>query len=359
MLHLFSGSAVSRVSLRTICPALGLAAVASLCGCSASFVALGTGGGASTAATASANGPQLGYAWYTQDQTLRPILGVPGSSQFGASVVSAGAYVTASSSAAANLALLIGADEKVYRMTLPNGTPTQVGATAAAGSVIRFSPTGASAAVYAPGATSATILTGVKTTPAVKQISVTAPILEMTASDAGTAAAVLQGARGATVAVVSGTSPRQLASLSGDGGIGFSGTGEDLVVADSAANSLTLIKTASTNPAAVTLGTGGLLKTPVAVGASLNGRYVVVANSGESSVGRVDTTGASAAQRVSCPTQPTVVAQLAGNGVFRFNDLGAPSVWLSDVTAGSPAMLFIPALPSTQAKAEMGSGVAQ
>ncbi len=358
MLHYFQSAAL-RVSLRTICPVLGIAALSGLCGCSAGFVLLGSGGGTSTPATAISNGPQLGYAWYAQDQTLRPILGVPGSSQFGESVVTAGAYVAGASSSVANLALLVGTDGKVYKMALPNGTPTQVGATVGAGSVVRFSPTGAAAAVYVPGSTAVTLVTGVRTTPVVKQITVVAPILEVAASDAGTAVAVLQGSRGASVAVVSGTGARQIAAVNGDGGIGFAGTGEDLLVADSSANSLTLIKAASTNPAPVLLGTAGLLKTPVAVGASLNGRFAVVANSGESSVVRVDTTGASAAQKVTCPTQPTVVAQLAGNGVFRFNDLGATSVWLADVTAASPSMLFIPALPAAQGKTEIASTVSQ
>jgi hypothetical protein len=359
MSRLFSFSARLSSSLRLISPVLGIAAVSGLCGCSAGFVLLGSGGGTSTPATAVSNGPQLGYAWYAQDQTLRPILGVPGSSQFGESVVPAGAYVGGASSAAANLALLIGTDEKVYKMSLPNGTPTQIGATAGTGAVVRFSPTGASAVVYVPGGTSATLVTGVRTTPVVKTLSMTAPLLEMTASDAGTAAAVLQGSHGASVAVVSGTNARQIAAVNGDGGISFAGTSEDLVVADSVANSLTLIRAAATAPVAVQLETASLLKTPMAVGASLNGKWVVVANSGESSVVRVDVSGASAPQRVSCPTQPTVVAQLAGNGVFRFNDLGATSVWLSDVTTASPSMLFIPALPSTQARAETSSTVTQ
>jgi hypothetical protein len=359
MFRFFSAVVAPRASFRAICPVLGIAALSGLCGCSAGFVLLGSGGGTSTPATAISNGPQLGYAWYAQDQTLRPILGVPGSTQFGESVVTAGTYVMGASSSAANLALLVGADEKVYRMSLPNGTATQVGASASAGSVIRFSPTGASAAVYVPGSMAVTLVTGVKTTPVVKQMTVTAPVLEATASDAGTVAAVLQGARGASVTVVSGTGARQIAVVNGDGGIGFAGIGEDLLVADSSANSLSLIKTASTNPTPVSLGTAGLLKTPVAVGASLSGRFVVVANSGESSVVRVDTTGTIAAQKVVCPAQPTVVAQLAGNGVFRFNDLGAASVWLADVTAASPSMLFIPALPSNQAKSETASTVTQ
>jgi hypothetical protein len=310
-----------------------------------------TGAGSSTPATAVANGPQLGYVWYAKDQTLRPILGVPGSSQVGTSVVPAGAYVNAASSSPANLAVLIGADQKVYRMSLPGGTPSQINAQAGDGSVIRFSPSGTAALLYVPGSTSATVLTGLTTTPTVRQVTVPAPILDLAASDAGTAVAILQASSGANVAVLATSGTKQIATLHGSGGLSFAGVGEDVIVADSAANSLTLIKSASTTPSPVLLATSGLLKSPTAVGASLSGRWVAVANAGESSVVRVDVTGTSAAQRVVCPNQPTLVAQLAGNGVFRFNDLGSAPVWVSDVTASSPSMLFVPTLPGTTTEA--------
>ena len=349
MFRLFSASHVTAVSSRKFALiSSGIVALA-LCGCG-SGIKFATGGGSSVPATAVSNGPQLGYAWYGQDQTLRPILGVPGSSQVGESVVPAGAYVAAASSSPAAMALLVGTDQQVYRMSLPSGTPAMINATASARSVIRFSPSGTAALIYVPGGTSATVVTAVTTTPVVRQVTVSAPLLDLAASDAGTAVVVLQASNGAMVAVV-GTSGavRSIANLGGYGGVSFAGSSEDVVVADSGANSLTLIKSAGTAPAPVLLATSGLLKSPMAVGASMSGRWVAVANAGDSSVVRVDVTGASAAQRVVCPAQPTLVAQLAGNGVFRFNELGAAPVWVSDVTASTPSMLFIPALPNAVA----------
>ena len=298
------------------------------------------------------SGPQLGYAWNAKDETLRPILGVPGSSQVGQSVVPAGAYVAGAGSAS-GMALLVGTDQQVYRMTLPGGTPAQIGATAAPGTTIRLSPSGTAALLYVPGTTAATVVTKLSATGAtVRPISLPAAIVDGAASDAGSAAAMLQTAGGVSVDLLAASGLAQpLRTIGGDGGLSFAGTSEDLLVADSAANSLTLIRTASTTPTPVALATGTLLKAPVAVAASRNENFATVANGGESSVVRIDLTGASAPLRVVCPAQPAVVAALAGNGVFRFNELGTAPVWMADVTTPHFGMLFILALSSASTAA--------
>jgi hypothetical protein len=323
---------------------LGSVAAMTLCGCGAGYKVLTGGSGGGTAAvTAVSNGPQLGYAWNAADETLRPILGVPGSSLVGTSVVPAGAYVAAGTSAASGVALLVGTDLRVYRMTLPSGTPVQVGQAATAASVVRFSPSGTSAVVFVPGATSATVLTGLTGTVTAMPLTASAPLVDAAASDAGSVVGLVKSSGTVSVALL-GASGRQIGSVGQAGGISFVGTGEDLLVGDAAGSSLTLIRTASTTPAASVVATSGLLKAPVSVGTSRNGMWAAVANGGDSSVVRVDLTGATAAQRIAAPTQPTVVAQLAGNGTFRFNDVGTGPAWISDVTAATPSMLFIPAL---------------
>ncbi len=339
---------------------LGMASLFVMAGCGSGvkFATQAASGGTTQAVSAVPSGPQLGYAWYAQDETLRPILGVAGSSQFGESVVPAGAYVAGASSSPAGVALLISSDHQVYKMALPNGVPAQIGAAAGAGSVIRFSPTGATALLFVPGGTSAMVVTGISGTPQVKQLTAGSAILDVAVSDAGSVAAVLQAGHGATVNLLSGGG-HAIATLSGAGGVSFTGASEDLLVADSGANTLTLVKSASTTATPVQIPTANLLKAPVALGASLSGKYAAVANSGDSSVIRVDLTGASVAQRVVCPVQPTLVAQLSGNGVFRFNEINGAPVWVSDVTAASPSMLFIPALASATGTTKTGSSAAQ
>jgi hypothetical protein len=324
--------------------ALGIATLMLLCGCG-SGVKLATSSPPSPLTAVSA-GPQLGYAWNAQDQTLRPILGVAGSSQVGQSVVPAGAYINAVSSSPANLALLIGADQQVYRMALPGGSPAQIGVKGSAATRIRFSPSGTAALLYAPGSQTATILTNLVSGPQIRQLSVSSPLLDLAVSDAGSAVAILQSGSesgsSASVTLLSSSGAQPLLTVGAPGGLSFAGTSDNLVVADASANTLTLIRSASSTPTPLQLPTASLLKSPLGVGTSLNGQWVAVANSADSSIVRIDLTGATAPQRVACPAQPALVAQLSGNGVFRFTDLSTAPVWIADVTASTPAMLFIP-----------------
>jgi hypothetical protein len=315
-----------------------------LCGCGGN-VAVPTGN-SSVVATAVQDGPQLGYAWNADDQTLRPILGIAGSSQVGQSVVPAAEYIAAASSSHSGLALLIGSDHQVYRMSLPSGTPAALNIAASAGTQIRFSPSGTAALLFVPGTTSATLITGVTGTVQAKPLTLAAPVSEMATSDAGSVVALVPVSGGAAINVVSsGGSLQPLANLGAGGGVSFVGTSDDVLAADGAANTLTLIHAVSTALSVTQVATANLLKSPVAVGAALGGRWAVVANQADSSVVRVDLTGATPPQRIVCPLQPTMVEQLAGNGVFRFTDIGDTPGWIADVTASTPSMLFIPALP--------------
>jgi hypothetical protein len=340
-----SSSLLASPSTRN-CVVVALIGLFALCGCGGNVGFSPTGSGPSTPATAAPSGPQLGYAWKADDQTLRPFLGVPGSSQIGESVVPAGVYIAGSASAASAIGILIGSDQQVYRMTLPSGTPVQLGATSSTGTRIRFSPSGTAALIFVPGSSKATEVTGLVSTPQVRQILVPTSLVDAVLSDAGSIVTLLQGSGGGAVDLLTATGDLEpLATLGGAGGVAFVGTADDVLAADSTANSLTLIRSVSKSPSAVAVPTSNLLKTPAAVGAALNGRWAIVANAGESSVVRVDLTGATTPQRLASASQPVMAEQLYGNGVFRFNEIAAGPVWISDITASSPSMLFIPALP--------------
>jgi hypothetical protein len=314
-------------------------------GCGSGLNELASSSSASTAPVAIPQGPQLGYAWKADDQTLRPLLGVPGSAQIGESVVPAATYVAAGASAASSIAILVGADSKVYTMTLPLGTPVQTSVTAGPGSVVRMSPSGVAAVVFVPGTQTAVLLTSLSAGLKAQAVAAAAPVLEMAVNDAGVVAAILQRGQGTTVNLLTGNT-QQLAALSGGGSLGFAGTSDSLLAADASANSLLLIRAVASTPSVVQVATGGLLKTPVGVGAAFGGRWAVVANGGDASIVRIDLSGATAPLRIASPAQPAVAQQLAGSGVFRFTELGAASapVWISDITASSPSMMFIPAL---------------
>ena len=324
--------------------ALALCGLMSGCG-SGLVTSLPSGSGPSSPAVAVPKGPQLGYGWKADDRTLRPILGIPGSSQVGESVVPGAAYTAGAASAASGWALLVGEDGTVYRMAVPSGTATGLGITFSGNGIrIRFSPSGMDAVLFVPGSTVAVAVQDIGATPSARRIAAPAALTDLTISDAGMVVAAVPGA----VAVLpqSGGAQRVL-TLAGAGSLCFAGSSDNLLVADAGANTLTLVRAVSSAPVPQAEASAGLLKVPAGVGISTDGRWAVAANGGESSVVRVDLTGASAPVRLPVSAQPTTVEPMQGNGVFRFEEVvaGFP-VWYMDAAAVSPQVLFVPALPA-------------
>ena len=93
------------------------------------------------------SGPQLGYIWSDHAHTLRPVLGIPGSTQLGESVVTEGLYTAAAASNLSSLALLQESDGSLDLMTLPSGQPARLSASATPGATLRFAPSGLAAIV--------------------------------------------------------------------------------------------------------------------------------------------------------------------------------------------------------------------
>ena len=307
---------------------------------------------------ASAKGPQLGYLWVASDKTLRPILGVPGASQIGQSVVPAGVYVAALASATASIAVLQDTDGAFDLMTVPSGSPASLGLTLPAGASIRLSPAATTALVYTPGAASASVITGLLSTPEVHTVSAPGVIADSAVSDSGAASfAYKQGSSFAIgVAALDGRFT-PIASVKSVGGLNFLPGRDDLLFADATANTLTLIRTATTAPSISPIQTAQLLKSPLAVGISGSGRWALVANSGSQSLVRVDLTTLTSTG-VSCSCKPTLAATLADDGAFRVTDALTGPNWMIDAASITPRTLFIPALPAQPKTSLVASAVA-
>ena len=336
------------VSVCSVATCLGLLTLGGCAGSTGvSSAAPPAASGTSTGnATASLKQSQLGYVWLAQDETLRPLLGVVGAAYMGASLTTARAYTTGAASATSQVALLIDANGGITRLSLADGTQTPAGViTGATSAKIRFSPSGTAAVVFVPGAATAVLITGLRSTPQISPLVANSSLSEAAVSDAGSVAALLQlGTRVAVTILHGNGTPSQVATLGGPGALSFVGTGDDLLSVDSASNTLTLTHTVSTAPNPVTVNTSSLLKTPSAVGAAASGRWAVAVNSAESTVVRIDLTGATAPQRILCPLQPKFAEPLA-YGAFRFSDAGNAPAWVTDITASTPTMFFVPALP--------------
>jgi hypothetical protein len=292
-------------------------------------------------------GPTLGYIWSDTAQTLRPILGVPGSTQLGQSVVPAGLYTHAATSALSRLALLEETDGSLDLMTLPGGQPVRLSVTIP-GAQLRFAPGGLAAIAFVPGSKTAMLLTGLSSTPANASISFPAPVAEAAVSDNGVIASALTQGSGFQIQTASATSTSTtVGAASGVGGLSFVPASSDLLFADSLANTLTLVH----NNTATTLPSAGLLNAPAGIGASRDGHWAVLANTGDTNIVRVDLTSQSAPQSFPCACQPAFVTQLSGTGAFRVTAAESGPAWMFDASSVTPRVLFIPVRSAANAAA--------
>jgi hypothetical protein len=227
-------------------------------------------------------------------------------------------------------------------MALPSGTAQAApGAKFSGGAQIAFSPSGTDAILFAPGATSLLLVTGLGGSPQVQSLTTPAGFQYAAVSDTAQVAAT-SGSGPLSVALLTGNrSP--LGALAGFGGLSFLPRGDDLLMADSPSGVVTVIRHSSTAPAAQTF-TSSTIQAPVAIAASLDGRWVVVANGGDPSAVRLDLTGATPPLRVACACQPTQLTPFLGNAVFSLLPLSATPNWAVDASAATPRTVFIPAV---------------
>jgi len=299
--------------------------------------------------TASANGPQLGYLWQDSDKSFRPILGVAGASQIGQSLVPAGAYAGAASSAVANLAILQDTEGAFDLMSLPTGKPASLAVTLPVGAAMRISPSATYALLYTPGSSSAALVTGLPASPQIQTIKFPGAILDASVSDTGSAA-VEYGQTGSISLSVMSLSGRAVpvASIGQAGGISFLPGHDDLIFADAAANSVTLLRSSTSAPSSTLIQTSSLLKSPSAVGVSGSGRWALVVNNAVNSATqtlvRIDLNTLTSVS-VTCACKPTEAAVLTDDGAFRVTNVKSGANWIVDASAVTPRTLFIPALP--------------
>jgi hypothetical protein len=353
------------ISRITVVAALSLTgALSATLGCgSGTLQAIASGSQSSAVPTASAQGPQLGYLWLDTDRTLRPILGIAGASQIGQSLVPAGTYSGAASSAAANIAVLQDTDGSFDLMRLPSGSPASLSVKLPTGAAIRISPSAATALVYTPGTSSATLITNLLSTPQAQTVKFAGPIVDSAVSDTGAVAAEYsQGSSFAlSVLSVSGRAV-PLASLGATGGLSFLPGRDDLLFADGAANIATLVRSATSAPATSLVQTGSLLRSPSALGVSGSGRWALVvnntANSATQTLVRIDLNTLTTVS-VSCSCKPTEAAVLTDEGAFRVTNVKSGANWIVDASTASPRTLFIPALPQAAKTSLIAANVNQ
>jgi hypothetical protein len=326
----------------------GAAACCVLCG-----VLSGCGGAvanlvpsATKATTGVPAGPTLGYVFSASDGTLRALLGVRGSAQVSASMVAAGVYVAGEVSTASSTALLEDGTGSLFAFDLPVATPIHVTDKLPANVQVAFAPQGQTAVVYAPGASSLLVVSGLPGSPQVATRTLNGvqngTLAAAAVSDAG-AVAIAAGTplKVGTLSAAGSFAP--LASVEAVGGMSFLPGADDLLIADAGASTAMVVRSVSTSAVSQALGVAGLNQ-PVAIAATNDRHWAVIADGGDQNVFRVDLTGGTAAQKLSCACQPAALSALSGGATFRVNGLYGGPLWTVDTTTAAAQMLFVPAI---------------
>jgi hypothetical protein len=301
--------------------------------------------GASQPAAGVPSGPVLGYVFSPTDGTLRAMMGVRGSSQVSTSIVPAGVYVAGEASTAGNTGLLEDAAGTLFAFNLPLSQPLHVVDGLPSHVQISFSASGRTAVAYAAGGSSIALITGLPSSPMVKTISVASGATPVSAvvSDAGTIAMAVQGTPARVGILSSGGQFSALTSVAAVGGINFLPGSDDLLIADSSANTAAVLRNVSTGASSQALSVTGL-NSPVAIAGSQDKRWAVIADGGDGGVFRVDLVNGTPATKLTCACQPTLLSSLAGGGTFRLNSVYGGQVWTVDLTSATPQLLFVPAI---------------
>jgi hypothetical protein len=294
------------------------------------------------------SGPVLGYIFTPGDGTLRAMLGVRGSARVSASIVPAGVYVAGEASTASSVALLEDENGSLFSFNLPRSQPTHVADGLPSGLRVAFSPSGQTAVAYAPGGSGVTVVTGLPASPQAKNVGVSGPgrLLSAAVSDAGDIVVSLQGPSTQVGTLSASGQFSRIASVSSTPSFSFLAGSDDMLLADGGANTLALIHTVSSSPSVQTLSVSGL-NNPVAVSASHDKHWAVVANGSDASVLRVDLATGASVTKLACACQPSQLSSLAGNAVFRVNSLGTGPVWTVDLAGATPQLFFVPAIGKT------------
>jgi hypothetical protein len=319
-------------------------------GCSKSSINSGStssGSSSTPASTTVSNGAQMGLIWNSSDSTLRTLVGVPGATQLGAALFPAGTYSAGAFANQTQTALLIDPKSNLKVMTLPLLQPVLLTANVSPSSQIAFSPHGGYAVVFAPASTSLLLVTGIPQSPAVSTVSSATPIQGVAVSDAGTLLVAANGATtGVTVSATAANGTRStLAPLGGFGGMNFVPGSEDALIADSSAN--TLARYHNGTPTTLATGVNGLNQ-PLAVAASQDAHWAVAVDRADSSLLRVDLTGATAPAQSSCTCSPSQLSALNGNAVFEMVPPGTTPGWMIQADSPTSRVLFIPPVRSGQ-----------
>ncbi len=322
---------------------IALAISIGLSGCSHSSITSSTTPSSAVAAQPAA--ALVGYVWDARVPGLRPVSGTLGAAHL-ESAIAAPALQSALACSAHGFALAGDSAGIVYQVALPSGQPTRLAEPVAKDQRLAFSPSCANALVFSPTTGSIALITGLPASPQVQSLALAVPGVSVAAiSDTGTFLIGTLKSDGSTaLQIASATAaPTTLVSLQRIGGIAFLPGIDTALVADSAANTVSLARQLTTSPTLTPLAAAaqGVLS-PRAVAASADGHFAFVANGKGNTLLRIDLTATAAPVPIPCNCSPTELLPLTGNAGFQITDAASGLIFALNGDAPTPRTLFIP-----------------
>lgn len=313
------------------------------------------------------SGPSLGVIYDSSAQAIRPVLGIPGSSTAGKAIDTGFAITAAAISPAHDYALAIASDGSVNLIRFSAGgvSSNQVN-TAATPDRMVLSTSGSTAVLYYKTTGAIQILTGLPAAPQTgSQIDISmlpkAPDI-FAVSDDGTVllAGVSENASGDPAAgevfviAQDGSAPRSIGTVQHASGIAFFPQSHDVVIADDAANSITMLQDAGGQSNTNLVFTDPGLTRPDSVQVSADGKNIVAASSKKNTLAMFDAAGQNAIF-VTCQCAPTEVHPMTVAAIYQVTEPGNGLMWILDSNPANPRVLFVP-VPSDSPATGDGQG---
>ncbi len=324
--------------------------------------------GAALESSEGIQGPVLGYVFESATQSLRPILGIAGSSHLGNPISLGLSLHTGVIAPGQDCLLGVDGNGEVRLIDLRAGALTVgslTGADRGADQIV-FSPSGRSAALYDRDNRQVQLVRGLPEGPQVRErvslSSLPGVLTALAVNDEGTwlLAAVSEQSGGSLHSVAAAGGTNYLAPAGSVSGVAFFPGSNDALVADHGRNEVVLLRNVSSGAQAQVLASErDGLRGPVAVAASADGTRAFAALGAARQVASLPLQGG-VASFLACECTPTALDRMRGANVFRMTETAGQAVFLLDASSTDPKIWFVPpggaaALPATDTVAPRSS----
>lgn len=311
------------------------------------------------------SGPTMGLVFDSAKSALRPIRGIPGAATLGDPVNIGFPLASATVSPRQDFALALRADDSSLVLVRAGA---QVSSTAILGArpapaLMVLSPSGAAAALYDSGSGRVQILTGLPDAAAVQSdidiSTVAGPVAALAVDDAGSSLFLAAG-KAETVAlyrIALNGSSQFLSTFRSVAALRLSATGREILLADSAAGAVYMIRDPRGSGRLDTVASGrDGLGTPIAVESDSAGRVFVADQAGNLTI--LDRARGSVVS-LPCQCAPTGLFRLSGTATFRLTEPSGAPMWVLDASGADARIVAVPPSAPPAAAAGVNGGVQQ